>query len=250
MDVYVISDLHIESSRDSIYQDLLNLIENEPMSGDFFVFAGDIFDHWIGNKQFYQKNFEKFISIVQKKSKEGVIFYYIEGNHDFLLKGIFGESSSINIVDSFVALEHDSRKIIITHGDLANPHDKSYLLLRKFWRSIWIKCFVAISSGQFIDFLGRTLSRGSSQTRIEERLAPDEKSISRLIEIYHQYAEKFFSKGFDCVVAGHCHDRDEYRKKIGEKEFQYINVGFPRVHGEYLVKSQGSMYFKRVHFTR
>jgi hypothetical protein len=38
---------------------------------------------------------------------------------------------------------------------------------------------------------------------------------------------------------GHCHDLDEKTFKIGSRIGQYVNVGYPRVHGSLLSWKEG-----------
>jgi hypothetical protein len=47
------------------------------------------------------------------------------------------------------------------------------------------------------------------------------------------------AEGYDYVVMGHCHDLDEMSFKVGERVGQYVNVGYPPVHGSYLSWSPG-----------
>jgi hypothetical protein len=63
--------------------------------------------------------------------------------------------------------------------------------------------------------------------------------MERLRKIYRSYAAERLAEGYDYVVMGHCHDLDEMSFQIGGRAGQYVNVGFPRVHGSYLSWSPG-----------
>ena len=52
--------------------------------------------------------------------------------------------------------------------------------------------------------------------------------------------------GFDFVVMGHCHDRDEMTFRLGARSGHYMNIGYPRVHGCYVEWRPGDEQLRRV----
>ena len=57
MKLIVVSDLHIQNADEPIYLSLLKLLKEAVKPGDIFVFAGDVFDLFVGNKSYFKKNF-------------------------------------------------------------------------------------------------------------------------------------------------------------------------------------------------
>ncbi|MCM0605052.1 MAG: hypothetical protein KA715_03105 [Xanthomonadaceae bacterium] len=53
MKLYAFSDLHISTPGDSVYESLCDIIRGLPKPGDTLVFAGDIFDLFIGTVDFF-----------------------------------------------------------------------------------------------------------------------------------------------------------------------------------------------------
>jgi hypothetical protein len=73
----------------------------------------------------------------------------------------------------------------------------------------------------------------------------DEKTLQRIRKVYRNYAAERLLQGYDFVVLGHCHDLDEMCFSIGDREGQYINVGYPRIHDTYLIWEPGEPKIRR-----
>lgn len=237
MSVYIISDLHIYSAEDPIYRALLSLIEEKPKQGDDLILAGDIFDLFIGGKKIFKERYQLFFDELEKAIHRGVEVHYIEGNHDFLLKDAFYSFQKVKIHEESVTLNRSGKRFLVAHGDLANHQDYRYRITRWFFRSLFCKFLFMVIPGHWIDCIGKFLSQKSRDHHpvLFTDLPVDEQNSIR--KIYRNFAAEKIVEGFDFVVMGHCHDLDEKNFQVAGRSGQYINVGFPRVHGTYLVWS-------------
>ncbi len=243
MKLLVLSDLHIRDDADPLYASLLQVLGTAGEE-DVVVLAGDVFDLFVGNKAVFRERYTAFFEQMKALAARGVKTHYIEGNHDFQLKGVMRQAG-IPLHEEEVTLKLEALSFYIAHGDLVDRSDWGYLAARIFYRSWFFRLFVALMPGTFIDWLGRTLSgisRGrkpllSSELPIEKR--------ERLRTIYRSFAAEKLAQGFDIVVLGHCHDLDEMEFQIEGRRGHYANMGYPRAHGSYLVWQPGDSKIQR-----
>ena len=230
----MISDLHISGPDDPMYHSLLALLRDRAASGDTVVFAGDLFDLFVGNKSIFLNRYHEFLGALSHAGKKGVRMHYIEGNHDFLIQRAFRGVTGMTIHPDSVSVEIQNKKFFFAHGDRADSRDYLYRILRAFFRSFIMKFLVFALPGKWLDHIGRV---SSHKSRNRKPLLFSELPIQRmenLRRIYRSYAAEQLARGHDFVVMGHCHDLDEMWFNIGGRKGQYVNVGFPRVHGSFL----------------
>jgi UDP-2,3-diacylglucosamine hydrolase len=239
MSLFVLSDLHIWGADDPIYRSLLEVIKNKAVKGDTLVLAGDVFELFVGDKPIFTERYREFIDELSAAEKRGVKIHYIEGNHDFLMKKVFEAHPGIRIHPKEFSEEMGGKRFYFAHGDLVDRTDYSYLALRIFLRSPLMKALVGITPGSLLDRIGNRSSQLSQKKnqRLPARLSTEK--IQGLRKMYRSFAAEQLNQGYDFVVMGHCHDLDEMCFMIGGRQGQYMNVGFPRVHGSFLSWTPG-----------
>lgn len=234
MSLVVLSDLHVWGKEDPFYSALLTLMRERVSPGDTLVLAGDVFDLFIGNKKIFLERYSEFLAEARRAGERGVKIHYIEGNHDFLMKRALGNIPGLHLHKHDFALDLDGKRFFFAHGDTADRRDYSYRALRVFFRSPPMRAFVRLAPGSWIDGIGRLSSRRSRGAKPELASSMPTKNLEALRKVYRNFAAEQISKGSDYVVMGHCHDLDEMSFVVGGRRGQYINVGFPRLHGSYL----------------
>jgi len=240
MSLFIFSDLHILDANDPIYRSLLTLLNKRVAQGDTVILAGDIFDLFVGNKSLFRERYSEFFNALSLAGDRGVKIHYIEGNHDFLMRGAFKRLSAVSLHAKELSLQFGNQRIFVAHGDTVDRSDYGYRLLRAFFRSFVMRFFILLCPGSWLDRIGRTSSRYSRENKpilvtdfsLEER--------ERIRCLYRSYAAEKLAQGYDFVALGHCHDLDEMQFLIGDRAGQYINVGFPRLHGSILRWDIGS----------
>jgi UDP-2,3-diacylglucosamine hydrolase len=134
-----------------------------------------------------------------------------------------------------VELQISGKRFFIAHGDTVDRQDYGYRALRLWFRSPFFWGFSSALPGEWVDRIGQ---RGSYSSRDKKPALPSSlptHRIERLRHLYRSYAAEKLVQGYDFVVMGHCHDLDEMSFQIGERQGQYINMGYPRAHGSFLV---------------
>jgi UDP-2,3-diacylglucosamine hydrolase len=234
MALYVISDLHILDADDPLYFSLLRLLRERAVSGDVVVLAGDLFDLFIGTKQVFKRRYIDFFNALREASDKGVDIHYIEGNHDFLMAPALDGIQRLNVYSLEAKLEIEGKRFYFAHGDTVDSKDYGYRFLRAFFRSFFMRIVITLLPGKWVERIGEASSQKSSggKPRLARELPLQRMEYLR--NIYRSYAAERLAEGHDFVVMGHCHDLDEMSFNVGERRGQYVNVGFPRVHGSFL----------------
>jgi len=166
---------------------------------------GDIFDLLVGGVEATIRQNAPLIQALNQWCKEKEC-YYLEGNHDFLLSGIF---PNIRVVDRFaqpLLVHAGSKQVALAHGDI---HIDG--LYRRY-----IEVLQSPKLITFLNFLDRyvPISR-----KIQHYNAS--KDLCRVIEDFRSIAQKRVEYyDADIVIEGHYHQR--CRCSFGQKE--YINL--------------------------
>lgn len=245
MRLLVVSDLHIHSDQDPIYVGLIRLINEQCRPGDVLVLGGDVFDLFVGNKPVFMRRYQRFFDSLKQAGSRGVAIHYIEGNHDFQIRGAFREIPGFALHSRDLALELEGKRFFIAHGDLVDRGDYGYLALRAFFRSPPMKAVVFLAPGFVVEKIGSRMSRYS---RCAKPVLPTDLPIERaahLRKVYRSFAAEKLQSGFDFVVLGHSHDLDQMRFQVAGRSGQYINVGFPRIHQSFLIWERGESEIQR-----
>ena len=230
--LWVFSDLHLTNPDSTLYLSFLKALEEPNSAQDCVVFAGDIFDIFVGKSAHFREKHAPFLKAVQHLSQKNVQLYYIQGNHDFHLASAFS-NTSVQFLDSELILG----KIYIAHGDLVDRSDHGYLLMRKLFRAQGFQKLVELLPGKTIEKIAEAISRPHDQKE-KDLYASGSGSIPPVRSIYRAFAEEKKRQGFDFIILGHCHDLDEIQPF-------YFNMGYPPVHRQFLFYSAESNSFQR-----
>lgn len=221
MTAYFLSDIHLKSAKDPKYEKLLAFLQEvfETASEEAQIFLlGDIFDLWIADHHYFKKEYHALIAMLKKIQEKGLQVHYFEGNHDLYLKKFWQDQLGFDVHEDVYFTELDTLKIRMEHGDLANPHDKGYLFLRKFLRHPGMKKVAHSLPGKVVHYIGNRASRVSRD--YTSQIPVDKKKVLRT------YAEKLAREDdFDLLITGHLHISDDYVFYIGSREVRSINLG-------------------------
>ncbi len=227
-----IADAHLRHPQDKNYQNLLNFLEQQQGNLDVLFLLGDIFEFWIGYRSIVFSEHLPLLSRLQQLSDNGCQLYYVEGNHDFNLGAFFTDALNCTVIPDQQIVTLGRQKIFICHGDLANPQAKSYLLMRAFWRSGFLKFLSRIvppdSAWRFGNFLCDLSHKKKHQQRDPSPLVIP-------------YAKKSLALGADHFVCGHFHYPLQTTTAEGQitvlgdwiKQFSYLEL----VDGKFELKS-------------
>jgi|GEM_PF-391309 len=233
-ELWIASDLHLASDSDDIARAWIDFLEHSVSPGDVLVLAGDIFDAFAGYKKVFLNRFAAVLRAVHGACARGAVIHVLEGNHDIYLQAWVASLPGATLHGRGVQLEWGQRRVWIEHGDQVNATDYGYRALRLLFRSPLMRGWVAYSPDRAFDAFAQLASRSSRGAHpwLPEQLPATE--LASLRRIYREAAAQRLLHDADCVVYGHCHDLDEVRFTAGDRPVQYINMGYPAVHGAIL----------------
>lgn len=216
------SDLHLTRADSARRKLWVRFLDEIPQENDWLVLGGDIFDLFVGNKAVFCDAFADELDALKRALKRGVRLAYLEGNHDFHLQGVLANTPGDWRVeaDAFT-LDLEGVKIWVDHGDLVDPEDLGYRLLRVFSRSVFGRALVRLLPDLFFARFGEWSSRQSRKYNNLGRLPEARQEHTR--RLFQAHASERLESGYDFVLMGHSHLPQEYRSASGGI---YINLGY------------------------
>jgi len=220
MKAIFISDIHLQDAQSPKTQAVLSFLREKSKEFSHVFILGDLFDVWPGTSGYLLSHFRPVIELFKDLVKQGCQLHYVEGNHDFRLGEYFAEEIGIKVYSESYEFVFNNRKILLAHGDLGNPQEKAYRVLRKILRADWLHFMIKPVPKKWVYLLGNKTSKASRgyQTLTKEK-------VDSIKQIYRRTATELFEKGYDVVVMGHTHIPDDYCLKVGERNCRYLNTG-------------------------
>ena len=232
--VYFISDAHLA----------LDFTQNEHRLIEFFnqikddvghlYILGDLFDFWFEYKHAVPAGYLRLLSSLLSLSDNGTKITFLPGNHDFWIGDFLDKQIGITLAGEYLDIEHQGRKIHLTHGDGLAYRDYGYRILKKIFRfrpNIWLYKILPV------DLAYRLAHRTAGASREYTSWK------SKDMQGYYDYAENKIKDGFDAVIMGHTHIPEVKKIQNG----LYINSGDWIEHYSYVVLEEGEFelrYFK------
>lgn len=237
MRVFFLSDLHLSDGKSPSTRRFEKFLRTELAGGDLLILGGDIFDLFVGNKEVFRRRFEGVLAAIGGLRDRGISIYYLEGNHDFHLAGVF--SPEVNLAADAFSVNVNNRDIWVAHGDLIDPDDRGYRFLRWFTRLAPLRWLVRALPGAWIDGIGRRSSHESRKYNNIER--GGSANHERLRRLYLEYAEEKARNGYRHILLGHSHLRDQVSLPDGA---EYLNLGISVDSLVYGVLNEGQDQFE------
>ncbi len=222
---WFLSDLHIREQSESNSQKLLlflHSLENGDRQATHLFLVGDIFDLWIYDHSYFVEKYQKIVNAIRVVASQGIEVHYFEGNHDLYLRKFWQQEVGVKVHDGPEFFNLGSVKVRVEHGDLMNPDDKGYLLLKRLLQSQPMKFIAKNIPGPGVSWIGERASRASRHyTSNQKKMHED--SVKAFM---HAYAERVVEdKTFDYLIAGHTHVDDEYSFSHNGEQVYSINLG-------------------------
>lgn len=224
MQAWFLSDIHIKELNERNSQILLRFLfsirAGERPATHLFL-LGDIFDFWVGDQTYYEKKFQPFVQELDLIVKKGIQIFYMEGNHDVHIRKFWQRLGVESFVeDRYVTIQDQTFRL--THGDLMNPDDKTYLKYREFIRRWYMEKVADYIPARPFEVIGKWASLNSRSKSYKQRQL-DEIDLRRKIRNYA--TQSFQEKSFDWIISGHMHVRDDWTSEVQGKKFRSINLG-------------------------
>lgn len=194
-----LADAHLRHPADDNYRALLAFLAEQEGRTDLLVLLGDICEFLVGYPETVFPPYVPLFETLARLQRQGTQLVYVEGNHDFHLEPGFRHRLPCRILPDGGVIDLDGRRVLVVHGDLANPADRGYRLLRAVLRSAPARLLIGTLPAAWTWAIAERMSRASKLTRNEKsRRWPAR-------DILVPYAETQLTAGVQAVVTGHFH---------------------------------------------
>lgn len=199
-----IADSHYNTKNQEL-KTLLNKLETKELFASQIYLLGDNFDFLSSQISYFKKINQELIDKLNTLSFSYEIFY-LEGNHDYNLQGIFPNIKCIKREEQAFILKFKNKKIAISHGDnFINWH---YNLYCKIIRNSFFLSFLNLLDINF--FISKKIEKILLSKDICKDIYNFETLARKRIEHYKE----------DIIIEGHYHQGKIY---TFEKQ-EYINA--------------------------
>lgn len=225
----IISDLHIKKSTDAGYKVILDFLRHPLVkSSDKVYLLGDVFDLMCGDHPEYFKLYEDYFSALKELLKGGVEVYYVEGNHDLhlgkLYQRFFREygfnGSNFHLVKGAIHEEINGKKVYLSHGDEIQQGNWGYKIYKTLIHSAPLSHVAnKIVPLSLLDLLGTKaskISRKNGSQKFDFIAVRDNFRIGSILKAQN---------GYEIIICGHSHIKDDFVLSDVKKEFRYLNNG-------------------------
>jgi UDP-2,3-diacylglucosamine hydrolase len=194
-----LADAHLRQPADANYRALLSFLAEQEGRTDLLALLGDICDFLVGCPESVYPAYRPLFQALERLQRSGTRLIYVEGNHDFHLAPCFHNGFPCQVLPDGGALELDGQRLLLVHGDLANPADRGYRLLRTVLRSKALCLLIRALPPAWTWQIAERCSGASRRTRSAKR----QRWPAR--EILVSYAQGRLAEGYQTVVTGHFH---------------------------------------------
>ncbi|MDX1660734.1 MAG: UDP-2,3-diacylglucosamine diphosphatase [Gemmatimonadota bacterium] len=237
--VYFLSDVHVgagdpatEAAKERDLVDFLRL----PGNGDRLYLLGDVFDFWYDFDAPPPDRYTAVLRALRECTARGVAVAFMGGNHDWWARvgrgpGWLERAIGVEVIDDPHLVEHQGRRLLLTHGDALGGADGSYRFVR--WvlhHPVAIRAFGLLPPRLAYRIADRT--SGASRSRHHEEML--EAYRRRLRE----KARARLARGdLDAILAGHVHHPERTEVDHGV----YLNLGDWVTHRTYARLRDGEL---------
>lgn len=197
-----ISDLHLSPSREDITALFVEFLQTRAAAAQSLYILGDLFEVWLGDDVSLEDH-RSSITALRELTDSGVPVYYLHGNRDFAVGGLFALNTGVQIVEDPSVIQLDGNQVLIAHGDALCTDDVNYQRFRKIIRQRWLlSSLLALpaSSRRWIGDTIRNASKKSQSTMPMAIMDVTQSAVETLMKKHRVYT----------LVHGHTHRPDQH----------------------------------------
>jgi len=204
--IALLGDAHLREN-DPEVEAFVAFLDDLPRDIGVLAILGDLFSAWIGRAELNHPHHARVVDALRRLRARGCRLLYVEGNHDFFLRGLVAGDPFDALTETTLDLAAGGRRLHLAHGDLVNRHDRQYRAWRALSKSRLFFAAFNMLPRRRRQRLVDDLERGMARTNMEFRGGfPVAESLL--------YARRRIALGSEVLVFGHFHD--ERRIDVGE----------------------------------
>jgi len=208
-----LADAHLVNPEDPNYQRLLAFLREELGQVRTLYLLGDIFKFWLGYRHVVFSPYVPLLEALRQIRESGTAIVYVEGNHDYLIGPYFRNTLGCTVLPDGGEVVIDGHRVHLSHGDLVNPADRAYRMLRRTLRSPLARALMQVVPPDMVWAISRWGSAQSQKGHAgrRERWNPE--------ALLMNHAQPHFADGCEVVITGHFHSplfrQDQGKTVIG-----------------------------------
>lgn len=192
-----ISDVHLQGVDDPRTGPFAEFLLSFKGTVDVMCLVGDLFDFYYGFKSVVYWQHLPALAAFHELKKSGMKLVFIEGNHEFriaeAMRGAFGMETHVGEGEVLIG----GKRILLCHGDLADPKDVGYRFLHWALRN---PVTAAAAS-----FAPPSLALAVARLASDQSRAYKSGRGERLTALFREKARSAIADGFDAAIFGHSH---------------------------------------------
>lgn len=216
MKAIFLADAHLKGLSDPNQKTLARFL-NSLNGYDIVVILGDLFDFWAGYNCVLEEQYRPVLESFKNLKKKGTEIIYLEGNHDFSMRGKFARETGAKVFAEMHELLLNNKRFLLTHGDIVDK-SLSYRLWRGFLRSPFFSALFNIVPAKASWRIAFGLSKNSRKRSKPVKANIIEPELVR-------FATEKIGQGFDFVVTGHSHAQGVKPIEAQGRKGIYANPG-------------------------
>ncbi len=158
---------------------------------------GDIFDFWLDYPNFMPKSNLDVLYGLRRTLDRGIDVHFVGGNHDIWCADYLRNSLGVNVLASHSVVEHQGKRLRLTHGDGLLGGDQFYKVFRALVRN---PALVFVAKSIHPELLHRFAFALSKASR--EKHQTDVEALKKRIRLY---GEATSHADVDYLITGHIH---------------------------------------------
>jgi len=184
---------------------------------------GDLFDYWFEYTSVVPKGYVRLFGTLAELADSGVTITYLNGNHDFWMRGYLTEEMGITIEPDHLTIELDKQPFYLYHGDGLQKNDPGYSILKRVLRNTLNIRLFSLIHPDLATGISRYFS-AKSRKRSSGKIFENNDMIGFASEIIMNDRARY-------VIMGHSHDPVYHPIGTGA----YVNLGDWMRHNTYAV---------------
>ncbi|MCI0615248.1 metallophosphoesterase [bacterium] len=216
MNLYVISDLHLNpdsSDRNIMFIEFLEYVHNK--QGRVLI-LGDLFDLWFGWSEL-QFSFQSDVLFkMNNLAAQGLQMDYLEGNRDFGISKLKGQPFKMVISKHYEFIWGD-HSICAEHGDLINREDLQYRSFRALTKNPLSYFLIGHLPSVWLLKIASKLEKSLKNTNQKYRISYPEEACKK-------FRDAAFRRGADIVIAGHFHQEKALKEELNTRTVWFFNL--------------------------
>lgn len=194
-----VADAHLADPCAENFRRFLEFLQHLQGRTRNLFLLGDIFEFWIGYRHVVFSSYIPVLEALRQLKESGTQIIYVEGNHDFHLGPYFEKTLQARILPNGGEVIIDGQRLLVVHGDLIDPSDRGYRLLRRVLRSLPFRLAKEVLPP---DWAWKVAQWGSRQSQKKHASYNRSRQVEEMVTAF---GRRKLSEGFDGVISGHFH---------------------------------------------